>query len=175
MREYLDIADGSEKYHKADWKRRIDCIEAFPDYITPVHRFVYDNIYEGDASEIVPKMAQKYDVALFIDVLEHFTYEEGAKLLRSLRGRGTRLLISVPKDNGEQTDAFGNVWETHRHEWSRPELQAFGPSFSIRNDRSTIVYIGEDARRIQARYLLGRISPSLEWWLLRQIANRRGA
>jgi len=37
-REYLELWDGRGKY--CDWKIRIDGIEAYKDYITPVHRFI---------------------------------------------------------------------------------------------------------------------------------------
>ncbi|HII30270.1 TPA: glycosyltransferase family 1 protein, partial [Candidatus Woesearchaeota archaeon] len=45
-REYLELGDGREEYDK--FLRRIDGIEAFKNYITPLHRFIYDHIYIGD-------------------------------------------------------------------------------------------------------------------------------
>src|SRR5690349_6710063 len=137
VREYVDISDGRENYDKQGWRCTIDCIEAFPKYITPLHRFVYDTVFEGDARQIVPTLDKRYDLALLVDVLEHFTFEHGSELLRELRKRCRGILVSAPKDNGEQGAAFGNVWETHRHVWTARELATFGPSFTVRNDRST--------------------------------------
>ena len=38
LREYLELRDGRNKYN--DWKRRIDGIEVFEEYLTPVHHFI---------------------------------------------------------------------------------------------------------------------------------------
>ena len=45
-REYLELWDGRQKY--SDFKRRIDGVEAFSPYITPLHNYVYDNLYVED-------------------------------------------------------------------------------------------------------------------------------
>jgi hypothetical protein len=42
-REYLELWDGRENYH--EFKRRIDGVEAYDKYITPIHKFVYNNMY----------------------------------------------------------------------------------------------------------------------------------
>ena len=39
-REYLEICYGSKKYN--DWQKRIDGIEAFEEYITPLQRQIYN-------------------------------------------------------------------------------------------------------------------------------------
>jgi predicted O-methyltransferase YrrM len=56
-REYLD--QGERLY---DWKRRIDGIEVFEEYITDIQRFYYDNIYIGNAVEVLPKLEETYDL-----------------------------------------------------------------------------------------------------------------
>lgn len=150
-REYLDISDGREKYDRADWGCRIDGIEAFPQYVQPHHRHLYTDVYVGNALDIVPSLPHRYDVTLMIDVLEHFSYEDGMTLLKAVLAKSRGVIISCPKDNGEQKAAFGNVFETHRFEWKRQHFKAFGPQFVLRNSKSLILYIGPDARKVQLR------------------------
>ena len=57
-REYLELWDGRRKYD--DWKRRIDGIEAFKEYITPVHNFIYEKMFIGNAMDILPTIEEKY-------------------------------------------------------------------------------------------------------------------
>ena len=47
-REFLEIWDGRYEYK---FKRRIDCVEVFPDYITDLHRYIYNSIYTADAMD----------------------------------------------------------------------------------------------------------------------------
>jgi len=75
-REYLDIVPGSRSSSTYPPPRRvtIDCIEAWPDYISPIHSYVYDDVYVGDARAVLPDLgAGAYDLAPFVDVLEHFS------------------------------------------------------------------------------------------------------
>ena len=53
----------------------IDGIEACPEYITPHHKLIYNNIYIGDALNIIHTIKQNYDLILLIDIFEHFSYE----------------------------------------------------------------------------------------------------
>jgi hypothetical protein len=166
-REYVDISDGREKYDRADWGCRIDCIEAFAPYVTPLHRYVYNDVRVGDAKHLISSLEHRYDLTLMIDVLEHFSREDGMRLLSELltsRSRG--VLISAPKDIGEQGAAFANVYETHRYQWRRSDLSDFGPYFVVPNPRSLIVYIGPDANRIRARLMLAK------WPRLRRLVQR---
>jgi len=110
-REYLELWDGREDYQK--FTRRIDGIEIFPQYLTPIHKYVYDEVFVGDALDIVPnKLQRDYDLALLIDVLEHLKKEDGAKLLGALLKRAKNVIISVPRDIGDQGTVFGNEHET---------------------------------------------------------------
>ncbi len=98
-REYLELW-GTNDYRK--WTKRIDGVEAFKEYLTPVHNYIYDNIYIGNALEILPELKSKYDLILLIDVLEHFEYEEGRELIQLCLQKGRNLIISTPKDIGSQ-------------------------------------------------------------------------
>jgi len=80
LREYLELYDGREEYN--DWKRTIDGIEIFKNYITSLNKMIYDKIYIGDALDILPTLDKKYDLILLVDILEHFDYDDGIRLLK---------------------------------------------------------------------------------------------
>ncbi|MBW2991727.1 glycosyltransferase family 1 protein, partial [Candidatus Woesearchaeota archaeon] len=46
-REYLELWDYNNKRY-GEWKREIDGIEVYEDYITDIQRKVYNNIFIGD-------------------------------------------------------------------------------------------------------------------------------
>ncbi len=145
-REYLELWDGRDQY--LDWQRRIDGIEGFSDYKTPIHEFIYDNMYWGDAREIVPKLEVDYDLIILIDILEHFTREEGMKLLEICLQRGRNVLISTPIKMSDQGEAFENPYETHRYQWTRKDFEGFQNRVMLRNSDSLLAYLGEDADRV---------------------------
>lgn len=99
-REYLELWDGRDDYK--NWKRIIDGIEAFSDYITTLHEIIYNNIFRGNAVNILPTIKKKYDLILLIDVLEHFSYEEGKKVLDECQRIRCNTIISTPNDIGIQ-------------------------------------------------------------------------
>lgn len=154
-REYLELWDGSEKYNQ--WQRQIDGIEAFSGYITPVHNYIYNHIFIGDALQILPGISDRYDLILLIDVLEHFTFEDGSKLLDECTRISRNILISVPKVMSMQETVYGNPYETHRYPWSRKDLRTFINVFFIHNDRSLICYMGDESKRISKEVRKARI------------------
>ncbi len=122
MREYLELWDGREKY--GDWQRKIDAIEGFEKYLTPLHKFIYNKIYTGNALEILPTFeTNKYDLILLIDVLEHFETTEGKRLLQECSRVGKAIIISTPKHPQIQTDSFGNPYETHLSKWDKKSIR----------------------------------------------------
>ena len=60
----LELWDGRQQY--SDFKRRIDGVEAFSPYITPLHNYVYDNLYVEDMRELVAKLDYSYDLVLLM-------------------------------------------------------------------------------------------------------------
>src|SRR5215216_7603641 len=56
FREYTDIQQAEEdpqRYQRQNWKVRIDGIEGYAEYLTDMHRYLYNNIYTGDAIELL--------------------------------------------------------------------------------------------------------------------------
>jgi 2-polyprenyl-3-methyl-5-hydroxy-6-metoxy-1,4-benzoquinol methylase len=121
-REYLELWDGREKYN--DWQRRIDGIEVYEKYVTSLQKLIYDNIYIGNALDVVPTLDHKYDLIMIIDVLEHFKSEEGRKLLKDCTRVGRNILISTPKDASNQGAVFGNEYESHKSQWTKEQFSS---------------------------------------------------
>lgn len=166
-REYLEMWDGRKGFYN-DWRRRIDGIEGFKDYITPLHNFIYDNIYIGDAKDIIPTLKIKYDLILLIDVLEHFDYKDGLQILENCRKIGKNILISTPKDIGYQDSSFlGNDYETHRFQWEKKHFKCFSDKVFILNQGSLICYIGEKSFTLKEK--IKRIERNELKWRIREL------
>jgi hypothetical protein len=149
-REYLELWDGREAY--GDWQCRIDCIEAFEKYITPAHRYIYNNVYTGDALNVLPDLDFKYDLVLLVDVLEHFSYDDGRRLLALCRAKAGHILIASPKSVNAQHEVFENQYEQHRFEWKKEHLKEFGPSLFLPHHSTLICLIGDKAESIGRTY-----------------------
>src|SRR3990172_689042 len=61
LREYLELWN-NEGHQYNHFTKRIDGIEAFKHYITPIHEYVYDNILIGDALELIDRIEPRYDL-----------------------------------------------------------------------------------------------------------------
>jgi 2-polyprenyl-3-methyl-5-hydroxy-6-metoxy-1,4-benzoquinol methylase len=136
-REYLEYW-GTDA--ALNWKRKIDAVEVFPAYITPLHRYIYNNIYQQNVLDIIHRL-KDYDLVLFIDVLEHFTKIDGEYLIKMLVLNNKSLLISTPKQWNKQDDVFGNEYERHKTLWTEDEFRVFGTTGFIEDDRSIICHI----------------------------------
>lgn len=146
-REYLEIRRGY--WQKEDWRCRIDGIEGFQAYLSPLHEFVYDHIFIGNVQQIVPQLKAHYDLAILIGILEHFEYEAGLTLVSDLQKHVDNLLISTPKQFILQGATFGNKLEAHKSYWRREDFLNFQDVCFIPNEISTICYIGKDKYKIE--------------------------
>ena len=144
-REYLELWGWEENYGKNT--HQIDGIEVYEPYILAHHRHIYDQIFVGNALEVLPKISQKYELILLIDVLEHFSFEDGKKLLELCKSCANYVLISTPRDIGTQGESYGNVYETHHFEWKARHLKAEGECFFIPNHQSLIALLGPGSKQ----------------------------
>jgi hypothetical protein len=145
-REYLELWDGRQKY---EFKKRIDCVEVFKEYITPLHRYIYNNIYNANILDLATELHHKYDLVLLIDVLEHFEKKEGSNLLNILINNNKGVLISTPRKPSPQKDAFGNVYETHRSRWTENDLRGLGECHFTDDSVSLICYMSKNKESIR--------------------------
>jgi len=150
-RQFLDIADGRNDY--GNWLRTIDGIEVFDRYLTPVHKFIYNQIFIGNACDIVPRLKKQYDLVLLVDVIEHLQEDRGKKLLLDCVKKGRNLIIATPKDIGGQGAVFGNQFETHRCQWQAKDFDMFSDKFFVKHPDAFIVFIGKDAEMMKHKWL----------------------
>ena len=116
VREVLDLP--YERYNKDQWIINIEGIEAFEKYNNPIHDYIYNHVYYGDATEVIKKLS-KYDCILLIDVLEHFEKEEGKRFIKELMSHVNKsLIISTPRYPAKQEEYLGNKYEEHKSKWS---------------------------------------------------------
>jgi len=124
IREYLELWN-RYCYKKSGWVKQIDCCEAFKDYLSPLHYFIYNNIINKPI-EVYAKDMPHYDLIVMVDVFEHLTKEAGKELINDLMKNCDHLIISVPATWSAQGAAYGNEFEIHKSQWSYEEFFELG-------------------------------------------------
>ena len=119
-REYLELWDGRDRYN--DWQIIVDGIEAFEGYKNPIYDHVYNTVFFGDALKVLPVINRSYDLILMIDVIEHFTKEDGLLLLNHCIKAAKHTIISTPLNPSPQKGAFNNQYETHKSVFTVDDL-----------------------------------------------------
>ena len=146
FREYLDIWELQTvaDYDRDRWKTVIEGVEATPQYITPLHDYVYDRIHLGDITEIIDSLGV-YDVIIMGDVLEHFDKHVGERLLDRLLAHAEKcLLLTFPIDSAANTDVIGNPYESHRSAWNHRDFRRFARvEYRLLEGRTAIVAIAK--------------------------------
>ncbi len=140
--EHLNLCEltgsGSRQREKSEWLIRIDGIEGYPEYLTPVHDYAYNKIHIGDALEVLPQLDARYDLVLAIDILEHFEKADGLKFIDMLKEASNRhVLVATPKEFTEQ-HFEANPYENHRSHWTGEELAANGLTQVLDNPHAWI-------------------------------------
>ena len=116
IRQYLDLRpDKKGGFEK--WSINLDGIEIHEDYLTPVHDYIYDEIFIGNAIDILSEKNLYYELILAVDVIEHFNKEDGIIFMNLCKGRSSNLIISTPYIYYEQGEEYNNIYETHLSGW----------------------------------------------------------
>lgn len=135
-RDYLDVMIG-ERYHKKQWQLQLDGIEVFGDYIQDHQRAIYNDIFIGDAFDVIDEL-DRYDMIIMGDVLEHFDKRKGIAFIdKCFRHARQAIALFVPLGNGwTQGAIYGNPHEAHLSAWqigeflpacSQHQLFEYGP------------------------------------------------
>ena len=159
-REYLELHDYS--WRKPNWQCHIDGIEAFEEYLSELHNFTYNHVFVGNALDIVPTLEEHYDLVLLVDVLEHFTFDDGVKLLKDCSSLANNVLVSTPLDWIAQTDILGNPYEIHKSLWKKRNFNQFGPHFFVPDPLSLICFMGKDSDRLKRE--VGNLRRKIKTW-----------
>ena len=149
-REYLDY----QEYPR--FKRKIDAIEGYRKYLTPIHTFVYDTVFVGEARKEVRNIKGRYDLALSIDMLEDLTKENGKKLIGAILKKSRGVIITIPKVCWNEKAEFGNTYEIFRSDWREREIKGLGKGVMIPDYSHYIYYIGPKEERQKLRRRLFR-------------------
>jgi SAM-dependent methyltransferase len=137
----LDVGPGYGRYgflfrERVDdfrWERVLHGVDVFPDYMQRSGvSALYDRMYEGDFLEV--EFDEQYDLVLLIDVLEHFTEDDGGRALEKALALAPTVLIATPIGY-EQGEMYGNPYEEHRSEWPTERLDAFAGGHGARWER----------------------------------------
>jgi hypothetical protein len=121
-RDYLDVMIG-ERYHKSQWQLQLDGIEVFGDYIQEHQRAIYNDIFIGDAFDVIDGLG-RYDMILMGDVLEHFGKHKGMAFLdKCFRHTHSTIALFIPLGDGwTQGAIYGNPHEAHQSAWQTDEI-----------------------------------------------------
>jgi hypothetical protein len=144
FREYTDINAAERdpaRYLRENWQIRIDGIEGHAAYLTDMHRFLYNEIYVGDAAALLPKL-RRYDLVFLGDIIEHFEKLPGQQLLRDALDRADlAVIISTPKFETEQGELCANELERHRSLWSARDFKKW-PGAQVKTvDGDTLIAV----------------------------------
>lgn len=155
-REYLEVWNG--RVSPDQWTRRIDAVECFRPYLTPLHAVVYNQVFVGDVVSLLPTLPSGYDLVLLVDVLEHLTEEEGVWVLGCLAREHHNLLIATPKVVQPQGASCGNPREEHRSSWVGYDFSVLSTPVVVPHPHSLIVFAGRDAGRVWKARLTSRLA-----------------
>src|SRR6266498_5501494 len=144
FREYTDINESEHdpaRYQRKHWRVRIDGIEGHAAYLTPMHRFLYNDIHAGDACALM-KQLSPYDLIFMGDVIEHLEKAAGLQLLRDASNNARKgIIISTPKYETGQANLCGNELERHRSLWSARDFDSFDRAIVRTVDRATLLAV----------------------------------
>jgi len=152
FREYTDIIMSEEnpkRYSRENWLVRIDGIEGFESYITPMHRYLYNEIFIGDMCERI-RDVPTYDVVFLGDVIEHVEQDAGRQLLEQcLLHANKAVIVTTPAKETHQNAKCANELEIHRSLWSEPDFHAFGRCITriVENDILVAALLKDGVRR----------------------------
>jgi SAM-dependent methyltransferase len=122
LREYLEIGQG--RYNKSEWLIKIDGIEIFEPYILDTHRFLYDQIFIGDAQKVIDDVSN-YDLIIVGDILEHLPKDEAVALIEKIIKKGKKIIINIPLGLWPQEEVFNNPHEEHISSWCIEDFEAY--------------------------------------------------
>jgi peptidylprolyl isomerase len=141
-REYTDVRLG--RYFNRE--TRIDGIEIFESYITQLQREIYNNIYVGNAIDILPTLGN-YDMIICSDMLEHLSEKDGVFLLNTVKEKSKFAMIVTPMRVLQQEALYNNEHERHISVWPRETLSKWGSVLQFDN-----TFLLEIASSEQAKY-----------------------
>lgn len=132
VREVCEVR--RRRYEPAAWKVKLDGLEPWTPYITPMHRWLYSSILPMTAQDwLTSHPSAVYDVIIAGDVLEHLPKGEAQTTADFLRARASRMFIgAVPLGTGwKQGTVLGNRLEAHQSVWTEADVRIRASRYKI--------------------------------------------
>lgn len=123
-REYTDIWQG--RFYKDEWETYITGIEIHERYKNPMWS-IYNEVHIGNAQEVIQRLEareRRYDLAIMMDVLEHFLKIDGQELIANTLEVASNFMVSWC--NSAQKDVRDNKYEDHISCWSVKDFKEMG-------------------------------------------------
>ena len=178
LREQHDIADVC--FGRDDWRLRLVGVEAYAEYIDEIQRIVYDKIVPQDATAFLEANEEQFDVALALDIIEHFDPEVAARFAELALRAARFVIVSTPRGFYTQRGHVNDL-ETHRSWWPKAALHRLAgdldAQIAVRQDRYmtlAVLSLSEPPRIASATraelisQARTRLVPELAWYRLRR-------
>jgi SAM-dependent methyltransferase len=125
LREQHDLAQSH--WGKHDWRLRLVGVEAYGPYVGTVQRAVYDDVVIADVRDYLASAEERFDVALALDVLEHFTPQGGRDFTKAVLEAADVMVVLTPRGFYRQDD-HENTLERHLSWWPPKALKRLASS-----------------------------------------------
>jgi SAM-dependent methyltransferase len=159
LREQHDLAKADLGWGESrDWRLRLVGVEAFEQYVTDFQRLIYDEVIVSDARTYLARangsQPEHFDVALALDVLEHFTPEDGEAFLAAALQRARHVVVLTPRDYyPQEAHENGNELERHLSWWPPSAIEAtakrLGVHATTAANREAVIAVLSNERPMQ--------------------------
>jgi SAM-dependent methyltransferase len=111
FREYLDIS--YNRLNPKSWQVTIDAVEIDKSYLTPVHDYIYNNVWNTDW--LYYSGTEGYDVIFMGDVLEHWPEGKWQQALSKAKRFSKYTIVTCPNWSGSITQGSFYEHDQERH------------------------------------------------------------
>lgn len=120
VREYTDVWDW--RFYQSEWTVWIEGIEPHIAYRSP-NWFMYNHIHSCKVQDVLYSLS-RYDLVMFLEVLEHIEKKEGLSVLKDIMSHTNNLIVSFC--NNDQHDVRDNKLEDHISKWNTSDFDHLG-------------------------------------------------
>jgi hypothetical protein len=106
---------------------------------------------------VLARTDRQYDLALLIDVIEHFEKDDGYQLLERLRAVAHNVILATPYGFAPQDDIFGNALEIHRSGWTERDFARYPKRIVKRVEHKLLCFLGRDVDLVRNRVRKGKL------------------
>jgi hypothetical protein len=148
LREQHDLA--VTHWGEEPWKLRLVGVEGYEPYVNDVARVVYDEVVVANANDFLAQEGgERFDVALALDVLEHFEPQDGERFLGAALKRADHVVVLTPRGFYKQ-EGHENTLERHLSWWPAQAIEAAGERLGAhtvctRSQGATVAVLSKNA------------------------------